>query len=76
MGKPSPTTKEIMQYRNVPVFLAAAYMGVSCEYIRYGIEDKVLPFGTCIKKHSRRVYHISPDRLIQYQKGECRDSPS
>ena len=45
---------------------AAKLLGVSEQYIRIGLQRKILPIGSCVMMSSRWTYHISPDRLYAY----------
>jgi hypothetical protein len=62
----------IRGYKNVPVQIAAEYMGVSPMFIRFGLRDGKLPIGIAIQMTNERfTYHISPERLISYQTGRA-----
>ena len=62
---------EIMSFKNVPVRVAAAYLGCSLEFLRTGIESGTLPIGSCVKlSNNRRTFLISPERLIQFRTGK------
>ena len=39
------TDEEIMQYDNVPVEIAAAYIGMGAGSLRYSMQDRDCPFG-------------------------------
>lgn len=68
----SAEEKEIMSYRNVPVKVAARYLGVSLEFVRTGIETDKLPIGTCVKySEKKRKFLISPERLIAFRTGKA-----
>lgn len=60
---------DILQYRNVPVAVAAQYLGVSSDFVRKGIIKGALPIGTAFKGKGRWTFHISPYQLIRYQEG-------
>ncbi len=66
---------EIRGYQNVPVSLAAKYLGISELCVRCGIKEGRLPIGAAIQgSGTRRMrYHISPWRLIRYQRGTVED---
>ena len=58
----------MMKYDNVPVKVAAAYLNVSIEFIRTGIENGTLSFGACVTGQSgRRSFYISPVKLIKFK---------
>lgn len=61
--------EELHQYKNVPVKIAALYLGVSEMYIRCGLRDGYLPFGNAVKRKNW-TYNIPPMRLINYLRGE------
>lgn len=61
------TDEEVLAYRNVPVDLAALYLGVSPMYIRCGLRDRDLPIGSAIQMSGNRwTYQISGPRLVAY----------
>ena len=69
----SAEEEKILSYRNVPVNVAAEYLGVNEKFIRCGIAQGSLPIGNCIKAGPRRrSYYISPERLIDYRKNNDR----
>lgn len=62
---------KILSYKNVPVRVAADYLGVSFEFVRIGIECGSLPFGVCVTGPSgRRSFFISPKKLVEFVKGK------
>ena len=62
------TQSELKRLKNVPVRVAADYLGVSPEFIRSGIEQNRLPFGACVTGASgRRIFYISPEKLIDFK---------
>lgn len=67
---------KILSYKNVPVRVAAEYLGVSLEFVRSGIERGFLPFGVCVTGSlGRRSFFISPNKLIEFAKGKKNDRP-
>lgn len=52
--------------QRVKVKEAAERLGVSEQFIRIGLQRKLLPIGTAIKLSSRWTYHISPELLDKY----------
>lgn len=50
----------------VTVADAAKLMEVSPQFIRIGLQRKLLPIGDAVKMSSRWTYYISPERLEQY----------
>lgn len=67
-----PTDREIMSYRNVPVEVAARYLGMSTTTIKNALQQERAPFGFASQNPEKGsfTYQISPDRLIRYQSGE------
>ena len=70
------TDEEIMQYDNVPVEVAAAYIGMGAGSLRYAMQDRDCPFGFVCARVSdtaycgeRFTYNISPGLLIAYKRG-------
>lgn len=52
---------------NISVATAARLMGVSQQYIRVGMQRKLLPIGTAIQISSKRyTYYISPKLFEDY----------
>lgn len=70
--QPVPTEEEIRSYQNVPVDVAARYLSASTTTIKYALQQERAPFGFASKNPGTNyyTYHISPDRLIQYQSGK------
>ena len=60
-----PTKTELLEYANVPVKVAAAYLGISDQAVRWGIRYGDLPIGTALKSRC----NIPPSRLISYKEG-------
>lgn len=52
--------------KNIPVTEAARRMGKSEQYIRVGLQQQRLPFGTAVMMSSKYSYHISPKLLDAY----------
>lgn len=50
----------------ITVERAAKLMGVSKEYVRMGLIQKRLPFGTAVRKSTIWTYHISPKLFYEY----------
>ena len=46
--------------KNISVKDAARIMGVSQQFVRIGMQEKLLPIGTAVKLSSIWAYHISP----------------
>lgn len=57
---------------NVSVAEAARILGKSEQFVRIGLQRKILPIGTAVKMSSRWTYHISPKLLQEYVGGDIR----
>lgn len=55
--------------RRVTVAEAAERLGVSQQFIRIGLQKKILPFGIAVKMSNRFTYHISRKLLEEYIDG-------
>lgn len=71
-----PTDDEIRQYQNVPVAVAARYLGISTATLYNALQAREVDFGFVSEKVSDAYYNgisctyqISPERLIGYQRG-------
>lgn len=64
--------REIWSKKNVPVALAAQYLGMSSDTIYAGLQEERIPFGFGIYRKSTETwtYHISPGALVKYRNGE------
>lgn len=74
--KSVPTDEEIRSYQNVPVAIAARYLGISANALYNAMQDREVDFGFVSAKPSDAyfngvsyTYQISPERLIGYQRG-------
>ena len=45
---------------------AAAFLGVSEQFVRVGMQRGALPIGSCVKMSTKWTYHISPILLEHY----------
>lgn len=73
----TPTDEEIKSYTNVPVNVAAKYIGWSTVSINYALQQERAPFGVAVKTGEDQetgrttwAYNISPGLLVAYKKGE------
>ena len=59
------------KYKNVPVSVAAKLLDVSEGYIRVGLRDGRLPFGTAVQitEGGKWTFQISPGLLKEYITG-------
>lgn len=52
---------------NITVKEAALLMSVGPQFVRVGIQQGILPFGTAVKiSGDRYTYYISPNKLAEY----------
>lgn len=67
-----PTEKDILAYNNVPIELAAKFIGWSDITIRYALQEERAPFGMAAQnpKTGTWSYNISPGLLLKYKNGE------
>lgn len=66
-----PTEDEIMRQNNVPVEMAARYIGWSTPTLYYALQDQRAPFGVAVKSPKGGwAYNISPGLLVKYKKGD------
>lgn len=64
------TEKEILSMQNVLPTTAAKYIDKTPTFIRLGLQQNRLPFGSAVQNPSGKwSYHISPGLLAAYQKG-------
>ena len=65
-----PTDSEILALGNVLPTVAAKYIGETPVFIRLGLQQNRLPFGSAVQNPSGKwSYHISPGLLVAYQRG-------
>ncbi|SEQ22474.1 hypothetical protein SAMN05216232_1951 [Virgibacillus subterraneus] len=57
---------------NIKVSDAAKMIGKSEQFVRVGLQQKILPFGTAVQLSSKWTYHISPKLLNDYVGGELK----
>lgn len=66
-----PTEDEIMRQNNVPVEMAARYIGWSTPTLYYALQDQRAPFGVAVKSPKGGwAYNISPGLLVKYKRGD------
>ena len=58
--------RQMITPQNVKVREAAKLLGKSEQFIRIGLQRKILPFGSAVKLSSKWTYHISPKLLNDY----------
>ena len=57
---PAVTDQEILACDNVPVELAARYLGSSTATLYEALQDERVPFGWAVQRNSNWAYNISP----------------
>ncbi len=55
-----------MDTGKIKVTEAAAVLHVSDQFVRIGLQRRILPIGTAIKMSSKWTYQISPKMLADY----------
>ena len=68
----TPTDAEILQYKNVPVDVAARYIGWSSVTITNALKQERAPFGFASQNPNTGSfsYKISPGLLVKYKNGD------
>lgn len=59
-----------MTDQNITVSEAAKILGKSEQFVRVGLQQKVLPIGVAVQMSDRWTYHISPKLLKEYVGGD------
>lgn len=69
---PPPTDEDIMAYSNVPVDVAASYIGWSTPTVYAALQDDRAPFGFAVQSQKTKTwaYNISPGLLVKYHRGD------
>lgn len=68
---PPPTDQEILAYDNVPVEVAAKYIGSSTATLYRALREERVPFGWAVEhKGGQWSHNISPGALVKYKHGE------
>lgn len=63
--------EDIIKFDNVPVKIAAKYLGVSQQFIRWQMKHEKLPIGSVkTNPQGKSKYYISPGKLIGYKIGK------
>lgn len=55
-----------MEDKKISVKTAAELLGVSQQFIRIGLQNQRLPFGTAVKMSKKWTYHISKKLIEEY----------
>lgn len=68
----SITEEAILAYDNVPVDVAANFIGWSTSTLYYALQEERAPFGFAVRRagSSGWTYNISPGLLIKYKRGD------
>lgn len=65
------TDEAILEYDNVPVNVAAQYLGTSQQFIRILLQRERAPIGTAVQMSGTKwTYHVSPGLLVEYKNGK------
>ena len=66
------TDEEIMAYDNVPIDVAARYIGWTSPTIYRALREERAPFGfaVCSEETGSWTYNISPGLLVKYKRGD------
>ena len=67
---PPPTEEEILSYQNVPVTLAARYIGWGPPTLYRALQEGRAPFGFAVECKGMWAHNISPGLLIKYKHGD------
>jgi len=68
---PPPSDEDILGYQNVPVTVAARYIGWSSTTIYQALQEDRAPFGFAVRcKSGGWAYNISPGLLVKYRRGD------
>lgn len=68
----TPEDAEILAYDNVPIQVAAAYLGCGVSSLWEALQQRRAPFGYASKggaEGSKWVPHISPGQIVAYKNG-------
>lgn len=66
-----PTEEEILHQNNVPVEMAARFIGWSTPTLYYALQDQRAPFGVAVQSPKGSwAYNISPGLLVKYKRGD------
>lgn len=66
----APSDEAILAYDNVPVNVAAQYIGWPEASLRLALREQRAPFGIAVQGEGRYTFHISPGGLVRYKRGE------
>ena len=67
--KPAPSDEEILSLDNVPVEMAARYLGWTEQNVRLALRESRAPFGVAVMGEKKALYYnISPGGLVKYKR--------
>ena len=58
--------EKLEDLKNVPVNIVAEILGVAPQFIRLGLQEQRLPYGTAVQTSSQWTYHVSYELLKKY----------
>lgn len=58
--------ESIKNMKNIPINIVADVLGVAPIFVRLGLQEERLPFGTAVKTSSQWTYHVSYELLKKY----------
>ncbi len=68
-----PRDEEILAMDRVLPEVAAKFIDVDTQFVRLGLQQSRLPFGSAVQNPGGKwSYHISPGLLVAYQRGTMR----
>ena len=66
-----PDEEEILRQDNVPVEMAARFIGWSAPTLYYALQEQRAPFGIAVRSPKGGwTYNISPGLLVKYKRGD------
>ena len=70
---PAPSEEDVMRYDNVPVEVAAPFIGWSTTTVYSSLQQGRAPFGFAVEtgENGSWTYNISPGGLVKYKREGC-----
>lgn len=65
---PIPTDEDILSQDNVPVEMAARYLGSGSNTLYEALQEERVPFGWAVRRSGHWAYNISPGALVRYKR--------
>lgn len=77
MPKRIPTDAEILAYNNVPVAVAAAYLGCGPVVVQSALKQRCAPYGYAVENKDTHTwkYQVSPGALVKFKNGDLHEFP-